>query len=108
MNDVLKFIDAAAHVTGLDPEHIRNPTRKLRMDLPSAQYYLHCRLRWLACIYAEENGMTKGEIIRANNFNGNVPYYAWGALPAIKADKSLCRILRDIMGHLAAMDGRTA
>jgi len=50
--------------------------------------------------------MKRAEITEAGNFHAATVYQAGDKLREMKDDKPLCRMLRDILGELAAMDGR--
>jgi hypothetical protein len=105
---LFRFIVAASNASGIAEEYILKPSRQSRSQLGEKLYFLACRLRWLACIYAYEKGMTRGEITEAGNFHAATVYQAGDKLREMKENKPLCRMLRDILGELAAMDGRKA
>ena len=105
---LFQFIVAASNASGISEEHILKPTMQIRSALGDKLYFLACRLRWLACIYAYEKGMKRGEIKLAGGFHLATVYHAATKLREMKDDKPLCRMLRDIMGQLAAVDGGKA
>jgi hypothetical protein len=105
---LFKFIVAASNASGIAEEHILKPSRESRSQRGEKLYFLACRLRWLACIYAHEKGMKRSEITEAGKFHAATVYQAGDKLREMKENKPLCRMLRDIMGELAAMDGRKA
>jgi hypothetical protein len=103
---LFKFIVAASNASGIAEEYILKPSKESRSQRGEKLYFLACRLRWLACIYAHEKGMTRAEITQAGKFHSATVYQAGDKLREMKENKPLCRMLRDIMGELAAMDGR--
>lgn len=103
---LFQFIAAASNASGITQEHILYPSQTVRALIGNHLYFTACRLRWMACIYAEENGMKKSEITKAGGFHVGTVYQARKEMDAMKMDKPLCRILRDTLKELAAIDGR--
>ena len=105
---LFRFIAAASNASGIAEEYILKPSRQSRSQLGEKLYFLACRLRWLACIYAHEKGMKRCEITEAGKFHAATVYQAGDKLREMKENKPLGRMLRDILGELDAMDGGKA
>jgi len=99
-NPITEFIRVAAKISGIEESIIMHPSQSHMTILGREKYYLACRLRWLACVYAREQGMGRMEIIRQTSWSESITYNAESAMSTMKQDKPLCRMLRAIMGEL--------